>query len=99
MKATKRILGNIAWNLPRIFRYVFQHIQPKLFYGMGLRKENKCALGIKSVGHKKAGSLNPAYYYRYSKYQMVSIKASSIALNLCDIKSMSLLIFWLVILA
>ena len=68
MKATKRILKNIAWNLARIFRYVFQYIQPKLFYAKGLRKENKCALGIKSMGIKKAGSLNPAYYYCYCKY-------------------------------
>ena len=93
MKATKRILENIAWDLPWIFRYVFQYIQPKLFYAKGLGKGNKCALGIKSVGIKKAEPLSSACYHCYSKYQMVSIKASSIALNLCDIKSMSLLIF------
>ncbi len=61
MKATKRILENIAWDLPWIFRYVFQYIQPKLFYAKGLGKGNKCALGIKSVGIKKAEPLSSAY--------------------------------------
>lgn len=71
-------IGKYCLGFALNFSICFSVYPTKLFYAKGLSKENKCALGIKSVGIKKAEPLSSASKSYLKDYKIYPTTSSSL---------------------